>query len=73
MALQDVLFRELGFTDEDASDVQEKLVEILRDPAIRREAYEFANEEADDLSMLEVHVVIDALISVLKGDEPPWL
>ena len=69
MALSNILSREvIGLHEDTAQAVQDKVVEILQDPVIRREVFEEAFEELDDISMMEIHVVLDALVSAIRGE-----
>jgi hypothetical protein len=44
--------------------ITKALLETLRDPAVRREVYE-AVRDGEQLSMMDVHTVMDGLVSVL--------
>ena len=55
--------------DNNAAEVAEKaVVEILGDPALRGELFTEVFEELDDITMVEIHVVMDALVRVMKGE-----
>ncbi len=43
-------------------------IDVVEDEAVRREVYAEVAEHLDDLSIREVHYVLDALVTVLKGD-----
>ena len=49
------------------SYICEALLETLKDPAVRREVYEHANDQhgLDQVSMMDVQSVMDGLVSVL--------
>jgi len=48
--------------------VQELLLETLKDPAVRREVFEHAFEEMDDIDMMIVHTVVDGLVKALSEE-----
>jgi hypothetical protein len=41
---------------------------VLNESAVRREVLDLASEKTDNLSMMEIHIVMDSLIAVLKGE-----
>lgn len=47
--------------------VTERLTETLSDDAVRREVYEEIRWDLDEISMVEVHAVLDGLIRVIQG------
>lgn len=47
--------------------VSEEVYGYLKDEAVRRETYDIVYEHLDEISMLEIHSVLDALVLVLKG------
>lgn len=76
MALQALFDTVLKLYNEDTDDDRDDLADHLakemvmqmQDPAIRREVYQFALERNNDISMMEVHDVMDGLVQVLRGD-----
>lgn len=53
--------------DDLASVAQDAVIETLSDDAVRREVFESVRWDLDEISMLEIHKVMDSLIDVLKG------
>lgn len=47
--------------------IEDSTVETLEDPAVRREVYLFSQEEEDELDMRDIHIVLDALVKVMRG------
>lgn len=68
MALKDALITEFQLPEHISSDIQEAVIDTLRDQALRREVFQFAMEDLDDISMVEIHAVLDALVNTLKGE-----
>jgi hypothetical protein len=63
-----VLAEERTGADSDvAGAVQELLLSTLRDDAVRREVFEEVRYELDEISMVDIHEILDGLIRVLKG------
>ena len=50
-------------------EVTERITEVLADDAVRREVYEEIRWDLDEISMVEVHAVLDGLIRVIKGED----
>lgn len=71
MALHDLLQLELEADEDQARKIEEKVAEVISDTAVRREVYTIASDSpmADELSMLEVHQVLDALRKVIREEE----
>jgi hypothetical protein len=58
----------IGDLTEACNAVQEALLETLKDPAVRREVFEHAFEEMDDIDMMIVHTVVDGLVKALSEE-----
>lgn len=50
-------------------ELTEKFAEVLSDDAVRREVYEEIRWDMDEISMVEVHGVLDGLIRIIKGED----
>lgn len=49
---------------EQAKVVSAEVLTTLEDTAVRREVFDIITEQDDDLSMREVHLILDALVRV---------
>lgn len=49
------------------SAVTERIQTMLNDTATRRAVFDIVTEENDDLSMMEVHQILDALVRVCSN------
>lgn len=50
-------------------EVTERIAEVLADDAVRREVYEEIRWDMDEISMVEVHGVLDGLIRIIRGED----
>lgn len=50
-------------------EITSKFTEVLADDAVRREIYEEIRWDLDEISMVEVHAVLDGLIRIIKGED----
>jgi len=50
-------------------ELTEKFADVLSDDAVRREVYEEIRWDLDEISMVEVHAVLDGLIRIIKGED----
>lgn len=57
--------------DDIATVASDQVIAELREPALRAEIYELVDNRAnpllDDLSMVHVHEIMDALVTILEG------
>ena len=69
---RDVL-RDNRIGEQRALDLGEEIVTrfttVLSDDAVRREVYEEIRWDLDEISMVEVHAVLDGLIRIIKGED----
>ena len=47
-------------------ELTEKFADVLSDDAVRREVYEEIRWDLDEISMVEVHAVLDVLIRIIR-------
>lgn len=57
--------RALGLGEE----LTKKFADVLSDDAVRREVYEEIRWDMDEISMVEVHGVLDGLIRIINGED----
>ena len=69
VVVRDVLAECVEAGEEPSQKIQEALLETLKDPAVRRETFEHAFEELDDIDMMIVHAVMDGLVKTVS-EEP---
>lgn len=72
VAARDVL-RDNRIGEQRALDLGEELTtkfaDVLSDDAVRREVYEEIRWDLDEISMVEIHAVVDGLIRIIKGED----
>lgn len=51
-----------------AAAITNEVIATLQDEAVRREVYGIVTEQLDEISTMEVHYVLDALDSILRGE-----
>ena len=54
--------------DEVGQVAQDAVIDSLNDDAVRREVFESVRWELNEVSMLEVHKMLDSIVEVLKGN-----